>query len=117
VTAIAAHRGLHLLADFHGVSAALLCDASTLAALMRDAALAAGATVLGTHFHGFGDRAGVTGVVLLAESHLSVHTWPEANYAAFDIFMCGKLQPRAALELLASAMGPVRREVQEVTRG
>jgi S-adenosylmethionine decarboxylase len=117
VIATETHHGLHLLADFHGVEAALLCDGEALAKLMRDAAAAAGATVLGTHFHGFGNRMGVTGVVLLAESHLSVHTWPENRYAAFDIFMCGELKPRVALNLLARAMGPTRSDVQEVRRG
>jgi S-adenosylmethionine decarboxylase len=117
VIATEIHHGLHLLADFHGVDPLLLCDGDALAALMRDAATAAGATVLGTHFHGFGKRMGVTGVVLLAESHLSVHTWPESRYAAFDIFMCGELQPRVALKLLASAMVPTRSDVQEVRRG
>jgi S-adenosylmethionine decarboxylase len=117
VIATEIHHGLHLLADFHGVDSALLCDGDSLSRLMRDAATAAGATVLGAHFHGFGNRMGVTGVVLLAESHLSVHTWPESGYAAFDIFMCGELQPRIALKLLASAMDPVRSEVQEVRRG
>ncbi len=84
---------------------------------MRDAALAAGATVLGTHFHAFGLRAGITGVVLLAESHMSVHTWPESGYAAFDIFMCGPLKPRKALALLARAMGASRHDVREIQRG
>jgi S-adenosylmethionine decarboxylase len=112
-----ARHGIHLLADLYGVDPALLIDEAGLKDLMRRAAKAAGATVLGEHFHTFDAGHGVTGVVLLAESHLSVHTWPEAAYAAFDIFMCGSAQPNLALDLLIAALAPKHQELREIARG
>ena len=72
-----------------------------LKALMTDAAEAASATILFEHFHEFGGHGGVTGVLILAESHITVHTWPEYQYAAFDIFMCGDAQPMQAARVIA----------------
>ena len=79
--------GRHVLADFHGVAAAGLSDAAALERQLLAAADAAGARVLSAHFHHFGEGAGVTGVVMLSESHISIHTWPEHGYAALDVFM------------------------------
>ena len=114
-----AHRptGIHLLADFHGVEAALLLSPAELDALLRGAALAAGARILHSHFHTFGENLGVTGVLLLAESHISVHTWPEFGFAAADIFMCGEAQPQRALEVIEHALKPQSRVVQTIARG
>lgn len=109
-------EGTHVLADLSGVAAALLADSKRLEALLRDAAVAAGATILHSHFHTFGPGQGVTGVVLLAESHISVHTWPEQCFAAADIFMCGASQPQLALAVLRSALAPRACEVRTVRR-
>jgi S-adenosylmethionine decarboxylase len=89
--------GTHLLADFEGVAPALLLDAAAIEDVLRQAALAAGARILHGHFHTFGAGGGVTGVLLLAESHISIHTWPEDGFAALDIFMCGAARPALAL--------------------
>lgn len=115
----ARHRpaGIHLLADFHGVAPALLVDCAAIDALLRAGAQAAGAHVLHSHFHAFGPGLGVTGVVLLAESHISIHTWPECGFAAADIFMCGSAQPQLALALIAHALQPASRSVQTIARG
>jgi S-adenosylmethionine decarboxylase len=115
-TAIAA-AGRHLLADLYGVNAEALRDLHALEDLLRKAAGAAGAQVLGSHFHSFGDQAGVTGVVLLAESHISIHTWPESGFAAADIFMCGSADPESALNHLLRALAPNRHQVERVGRG
>ena len=109
--------GAHLLADLYGVDPRKLIDAATIEALLRTSALAAGAQVLHSHFHTFGAGQGVTGVVLLAESHISIHTWPEFGFAAADIFMCGSAQPQLALEVIALAFGPTSRIVQTIARG
>ena len=69
---------------------------------MREAASLAGATILGAFLHPFGQSFGVTGFLVLAESHISVHTWPEHDYAAFDVFMCGDTEPQAAVDHIAS---------------
>jgi S-adenosylmethionine decarboxylase len=89
--------GTHLLADFEGVAPMLLSDAAAIEDVLRQAALAAGARILHGHFHTFGAGGGVTGVLLLAESHISIHTWPEDGFAALDIFMCGAARPALAL--------------------
>ncbi len=113
------HRpaGTHLLADFYGVDAALLIAPQAIDALLRSGAEAAGAHILHSHFHSFGDAMGVTGVVLLAESHISIHTWPEFGFAAADIFMCGDAQPKLALDLISAALKPTSSIVQTIARG
>ncbi|MET0321694.1 MAG: adenosylmethionine decarboxylase [Duganella sp.] len=105
-----------MLADLGGIAADKLCSCAALDALLRTAAEAAHARVLHSHFHGFGDGQGVTGVVLLAESHISIHTWPECGFAAADIFMCGDAQPESALALIEAALQPSSRSVSSVRR-
>ena len=109
--------GLHILADLHEVAPALLSCCDTLDALLRKAALAAGATVLHSHLHSFGPQLGVTGVLLLAESHISIHTWPETRFAALDIFMCGAAVPTLALDVVTAALAPARVDVHTSARG
>ena len=108
--------GLHVLADMSGIAPGLLTDCTKIEQLLRDAAKAAGAQVLHSHFHGFGDGFGVTGVVLLAESHISIHTWPEDGFAAADIFMCGATDPQRALSLLRGALQPTDCAVSNIRR-
>jgi S-adenosylmethionine decarboxylase len=117
MNSVMAAAGTHLLADFHGVSAALLRDAKTLERLLREAARQAGAQVLSSHFHTFGEDEGVTGVVLLSESHISIHTWPEAAFAAIDVFMCGSAEPKRAITELKRVLAPERLDVKEAARG
>jgi len=117
--------GEHLLLECHGTIAN--ASDSELESLMRRAAESGGATVLFAHMHGFGHanpyskstapHAGITGVILLAESHISVHTWPESNYAAFDIFMCGDCQPQKAAAVIAAAYPDSVVEIKAITRG
>ena len=112
------HRptGTHVLADLGGIAAEKLCSCEWLDTLLRSAAQAANARVLHSHFHGFGDGQGVTGVVLLAESHISIHTWPECGFAAADIFMCGDAQPELALAIVMEALQPASHSVQSIYR-
>jgi S-adenosylmethionine decarboxylase len=77
---------------------------------------AAQATLLHIHLHHFQPN-GVSGVAVLAESHISIHTWPDAAYAALDIFMCGKASPDACIPVLRKAFRPKRVEVNELLRG
>lgn len=109
--------GVHLLADLHGIEPALLVSCDAMDALLRAAARAAGATILHSHFHSFGPQLGVTGVLLLAESHISIHTWPECGFAAADIFMCGAAAPQLALDVIERALNPASRAVRTVERG
>lgn len=79
---------VHLIADLSQATG--LSDVVLVEATLRQAALAAGAKVLSVHVHAFGENMGVTGIALLAESHISIHTWPETAEAAVDLFVCGK---------------------------
>ena len=116
-SAPAPYDGRHLIADLHGC-VARLDDASAIDRMLRAAAAAAGATVIGMHLHHFGPGQGVTGVVILAESHISIHTWPEHAYAAVDIFMCGRShQIDAALEVISEALQPDMMEESALERG
>jgi S-adenosylmethionine decarboxylase len=119
VSAPAHHRpaGIHLLADFYGIADARLVSCDAIDALLRAGAEAAGATILHSHFHSFGPSQGVTGVLLLAESHISIHTWPEFGFAAADIFMCGDAAPQLALDVIERALRPSSRIVQTIARG
>lgn len=107
--------GLHLLVDFWGAS--YLQDIELIEQTMRDAADACGATVLDVKLHSFGAYAGITGVAILAESHISIHTWAETGYIAIDIFMCGKCDPNDAIPIFTSAFKPKRSQVQSYLRG
>lgn len=109
--------GVHLLADLYGVAQDKLQHAASLEAMLRRAAQAAGAHVLSGHFHGFGEGLGVTGVLLLAESHISIHTWPEYGFAAADIFMCGNARPQEAMQYIRTALAPASCTVQTQPRG
>lgn len=108
------HRctGRHLLVECFGALSA--SNAADLEALLRRAAAAGGATVLSCHMHGFG--AGVTGVALLAESHITVHTWPERGYAAFDVFLCGHCDADRAAAVIVEAEPETQVHVYGVDR-
>lgn len=118
--------GEHLLLDLYGVAPALLRDAPALEAALRAAADALGATILHAHLHRFdslrtglpaGEQGGVTGVLLLAESHLSIHTWPEHGFAAVDAFMCGTGTTPAARAVFERALAPERVDIRVMQRG
>jgi len=94
-------QGKHLLIDLYG--AKHLTDLSFIQEQLSHVAQLCGATLLNTQFHEFGENQGITGVALLAESHISIHTWPENGYAAIDIFMCGQCNPELAITPLATA--------------
>jgi S-adenosylmethionine decarboxylase len=107
--------GTHLLLDFW--AARNLTDPATIDATLRVAAEAAKATILHSHFHHFGPDGGVSGVLVLAESHISIHTWPERDFAAIDIFMCGACNPYESLPVLKAAFRPERVLLSEQRRG
>jgi len=107
--------GTHLLVDLWG--ARNLTDAAEIEAALCEAALAAKATILHSHFHHFGPDGGVSGVVVLAESHISIHTWPEREFAAIDIFMCGSCNPYDSLPVLKAAFHPTSIHLGEQRRG
>lgn len=107
--------GTHLLVDLWGANN--LDNPELIDRALRDAALRAGATILHSHFHHFTPNGGVSGVVVLAESHISIHTWPERSFAAVDVFMCGACDPRDAVPVLKQAFQPDRLDIGEQRRG
>ena len=106
--------GSHLIIDLY--DAERLDDLPYIEEALRTCVTEAGATLLHIHLHPFQPE-GVSGVAVLAESHISVHTWPEAGYAAFDVFMCGDARPEACVEVLRRAFRPGRTAVSELLRG
>ncbi len=109
--------GSHCVLELYDSPPALLDDPETIAAAIRVAAEAAGATLLHTSQHRF-EPQGVTAMGLLAESHISVHTWPELGYAACDVFTCGEQTlPERACEALARALKAGRHEMRRFPRG
>jgi len=119
-------NGLHLCAEWHD------CEGERALALLRDpdglrqaslaATRAAGLTVVGDLFHAFPAPGGVTGVVLLAESHLALHTWPELAGVTLDVYVCNRSgdhsrQARQLLDTLRLLLRPVRAEEREIMRG
>jgi S-adenosylmethionine decarboxylase len=107
--------GSHLIADLFGC--ARLDEPPHIEAALRNAVIASGATLLYLQLHHFGPKQGVTGVALLAESHISVHSWPERGLAAIDIFMCGSSDARAALNSILASLSPAEHRLIEVKRG
>lgn len=107
--------GAHLIIDLFG--AARLADLDHVEATLRRCVEASGATLLHIHLHHFEPNGGVSGVAVLAESHISIHTWPEHGYAALDVFMCGNANPDACVPVLREAFAPKRVAVSEILRG
>jgi len=107
--------GVHLIIDLH--EAERLDDLAYVEQALRDCIAASRASLLHIHLHHFTPNGGVSGVAVLAESHISVHTWPECGYAAFDVFMCGDTLPHRTVEVLKEAFRPGRISVSEHLRG
>jgi S-adenosylmethionine decarboxylase len=107
--------GIHLLIDLSG--ATRLDDLETVEAALRESAIVSGATILNVDLHHFEPNGGISGVVVLSESHISIHTWPERNFAALDIFMCGDCNPYRAIPVLKKAFAPKAVQLTEHRRG
>lgn len=108
------YAGTHLIIEVVGGEG--LDDAARIERAFRDCVTTCGATLLHIHTHKFSPQ-GVSGVAVLAESHISVHTWPEIGYGAFDVFMCGEADPWRAVEVLRAAFDADEVRVRELLRG
>jgi len=106
--------GAHLIIDLYGADR--LDDIDHIDETLRRCVASANATLLHIHLHHFQPN-GVSGVAVLAESHISIHTWPEAGYAALDVFMCGSANPDACVPVLREAFSAKRVGVSELLRG
>ncbi len=109
------YAGTHLIIDLWG--AKRLDELELMEDTLREAVTKAGATLLHIHLHHFTPNGGISGVAVLAESHISVHSWPERDFAAFDVFMCGDAQPEKAIAVLEAAFTPSRVVVDTLLRG
>src|SRR5271165_5494564 len=110
-------RGTHIICELSGCDARTLTDVERVRSIMVAAAQEANAEILKTAFHRFQPQ-GVSGVVVIAESHLSIHTWPEAGYAAVDFYTCGDhTDPWRACEYAAQHLGAQTMLTTEVKRG
>ncbi len=107
--------GSHLIIDLYNATG--LDNMQLMHSAMVECVEKAGATLLHIHLHHFEPNGGISGVAVLAESHISVHTWPEFGYAAFDVFMCGDAEPHKAVEVLKDAFKPDRVILNEFMRG
>jgi len=109
------YAGTHLIIDLFG--AKRLDDLKHIKETLKRCVEVAGATLLHIHLHHFTPNGGVSGVAVLAESHISIHTWPEAGYAALDVFMCGSADPDACIPVLREAFSAKEVVVDELLRG
>lgn len=111
------YLGKHLIAEFYGCDSTLLTDHAFIEKAMNDAARHCGATIVDSVFHLFNPY-GVSGAVIIAESHLTIHTWPEYHYAAVDVFTCGNtVDPADAIAYLARALRAEHHSSTEMNRG
>ena len=110
--------GKHVILELHDCDRKCLSNCEFLRATLLEACRRAGATILGNSFHVFSPYDGVSGVIIIAESHLSIHTWPEYRYAAVDIFACGNsLHPERAVEFMVHELKAGNHSIIELERG
>lgn len=109
--------GRQILVEFYQCDAEKLNNENHIAQAMHDAAVISGATIVEEVFHTFSPH-GISGVVVIAESHLAIHTWPEYGYAAVDLFTCGdEIEPEKGFDLLKNELGSKNVSVMELKRG
>ena len=109
--------GRHILAEIYGCNFDILNNISKVEEIMVDAALKSGAEVREVAFHKFSPQ-GISGVVVISESHLAIHTWPELGYAAVDVFTCGdEVNPWDACNYLSKYFDADKINAREVKRG
>jgi len=108
--------GRHILVEYYNCDQKILTDAALIQKEMNQAALEAGATIVESNFHHF-DPWGVSGAVIVAESHLTIHTWPEYDFASADFFTCGDIDPWKSFEYLEKVLKAEFSESVEIPRG
>lgn len=109
------YAGTHLLIDMWGASG--LDNEDLIREALLESIREAGATLLHIHLHRFQDNGGISGVAVLAESHISIHTWPERDFVALDVFMCGDSRPHRAIPVLKRYFRPTTVQLGEQRRG
>jgi len=108
--------GRHVIAELWGCNLDKLNDLEQLEKIFVDAALKSGAEIREVAFHKFAPQ-GVSGVVIISESHLTIHSFPEHGYASIDVYTCGDLNPNIAADYIADALEAEYKEMMEIPRG
>lgn len=108
--------GRHILVEYYSCDEEVLRNPELIEEYMCEAATRSGATIVQSCFHHFNPW-GVSGAVIISESHLTIHTWPEYGYAAVDLFTCGDIDPWAGFDFLEEALEAQRSESTEIPRG
>ena len=108
--------GRHVISELWGCNLITLNDVNRIEKIFVDAALRSGAEVREVTFHKFAPQ-GVSGVVIISESHLTIHSFPEHGYASIDVYTCGELDPNIAVNYIAEALHAKKRECIEIPRG
>ncbi len=108
--------GKHLIYDMYGVDSDLLDDIEALEKILREGVERCGATILSSTRHHFQPN-GCTVLLLLSESHASIHTYPEDGYISADIYSCGKSDPQIAIDYLLQHLKPTRVNSSSIIRG
>ena len=109
--------GRHILAEYYSCDTSALDNTTFLENCMKDAVVASGATIIDTKFHQFSPY-GVSGVIVISESHMTIHTWPEYGYAAIDFFTCGdQVDPWKAFDHMNHILKPLNYSTKEIKRG
>jgi S-adenosylmethionine decarboxylase len=107
--------GKHFLLNLYGCSSVLLNDEQFLIDLMENAAIASGASVIKTISHKF-EPQGITGICLLSESHISIHTWPEEGKASLDVYTCGSANPKIGCDIIIAQLNPMEYKLTYIQR-
>lgn len=108
--------GRHVISELWGCDFDTLNDMDKIEQIFADAALRSGAEIREVAFHKFAPQ-GVSGVVIISESHLTIHSFPEHGYASIDVYTCGEMDPNIAADYIAEALGAQTRENIELPRG
>ena len=109
--------GKHILAEYYGCDASILNNLELLEQSMLEAVMKSGATIIDSTFHQFSPQ-GVSGVIVIAESHMAMHTWPEYCYTAIDFFTCGnRVDPYKAFDFMNEILKPEKCSTKELLRG
>ena len=109
--------GRHCILECYECDLDWLKNQDSLEIVLKESAVVAGATILHSYFHKFDKGEGVTGVIALSESHISVHTWPDHGYMAIDIFMCGDSNPIDAADFIINNLKVDRFSIETINRG
>ncbi len=109
--------GRHILAEYYGCDVSTLNNSELLESCMQKAVTLSGATIINSTFHQFSPH-GISGVIVIAESHMAIHTWPEFGYAAVDFFTCGdRVNPWKAFDFMNQILKPANYSTKELKRG